>query len=167
MITRGVQSIAMGNPASDGGVGTDLTPLGKTDASATNGFTQDDPTETPYESLENDDPEEVDVVAGPRNLRFTVLDPIPENMKRVLGGTTTGTAPNQTWNAPLSIPSIEQTVVVVVRKGLSLTIPRGQVSAKINHDFAKNGGKLAVDIVVRILAPKKEGLAPFFYGPSA
>jgi hypothetical protein len=157
----------MGPVASDGGPGTALTTLGKTDASATNGFTQDDPTETNYESLEDDDPVDVETTPGAKNLRFTILDPIPENMVRVLGGTTSGTAPDLTWEAPDSMPDIEQTVSVVVKKGLSLTVPRGKVTAKVNHDFSKNGGKLAVDVVVRVLTPRKAGVKPFSYGPTA
>jgi hypothetical protein len=166
-ITRGVLSIAMGAVAVDGGPGTALTTLGKTDASATNSFTQDDPTETNYESLEDDDPVDVETTPGARNLNFTILDPTPANMVRVLGGTLSGSAPNQTWNAPANIPSIEQTVVITPRKGLALTIVRGKVTAKINHDLSKNGGKLAIDVSVRVLVPTKEGVSPAMYGPAA
>lgn len=166
-ITRGVLSIAFGPIASDGGPGTDLTPFGKTDASATNSFTEDDPTETNYESLEDDDPIDVEVTRGARNLNITVLDITPANMVRALGGTLTGTAPNQTWNAPANMPSIELTAVVTTKQGMSLTIPRGKVTARINHDLSKNGGKLAVDVTVRVLVPTKAGVAPAMYGPAA
>jgi hypothetical protein len=168
-MTKGVVSIAMGAIAGDGGAGTSLTTLGYTDASATNTFTQEDHTVTDYMALEVDDPVDQDIVQGPKNLNFTLLDPIPENMVRVLGGTVTGAgtgADPKVWNAPATMPDIEQTVKITSKKGMNLTIPRGKVTAKINHDLSKNGGKLTVEIRVRVLQPTKSGVAPCSYGPT-
>jgi hypothetical protein len=168
-MTKGVVSIAMGALASDGGPGTVLTTLGNTDASATNNFTQEDPTITDHMALESDDPIDQDIVAGAKNFQFTLLDPNPDSMVRVLGGTVSGAgtaADPKKWEAPISMPDIEQTVKLTVKKGLNLTINRGKVTAKINHDLAKSGGKLSVDIRVRVLTPTKVGVPPCTYGPT-
>lgn len=168
-MTRGVTAISMGNLASDGGPGTSLTTLGNTDASATNNFVFEDPTITDYMALESDDPIDQEVTAGAKTLSITLLDPIPDAMVRVLGGTVTGAgtgADPKVWNAPLYMPDIEQTVKVTSKKGMNLTINRGKVTATVNHDFAKNGGKLVVNIKVRVLTPTKAGVLPCSYGPT-
>lgn len=168
-MTRGVTAIAMGNLAGDGGPGTSLTTLGYTDASATNNFVFEDPTITDHMSLESDDPIDQEVTAGAKTLSFTLLDPIPDAMVRVLGGTVTGAgtgADPKVWNAPAFMPDIEQTVKVTVKKGMNLTINRGKVTATVNHDFARNGGKLVVNIKVRVLTPTKAGVLPCSYGPT-
>lgn len=166
-ITTGVQAIAMGPIAVDGGMGTSLTTLGYTDADATNNFTQDDPTIQDFTALEVNDPIFRKKIDGAKNLRFTILDPDPDAMVRVLGGSVSGSAPNKTWSAPLVDAAIEQSVEITPDVGLTLSIVRGYVTAKINHDFSKTTGKLAVDVIVSILTPKKAGVAPFNYGPSA
>ena len=166
-MTVGVQEIAMGPIASDGGPGLALTKLGWTDADSTNSFTEEDATTTDYTALETDDPIYQKSIAGKRTLNFTILDPDPTNMVRVLGGTTSGTAPNLSWNAPVGSINIEQTVQITPEIGLALIIPRGKVTAKINHDLSKTGGKLAVDVSVVALAPTKTGVSSAIYGPPA
>jgi len=165
-LTLGVSAIEMGPIASDGGPGTALTPLGLTDADSTNSFTQEDATTTDYNALESDTPVYQKSIAGKSTLIFTLLDPDPDSMVRVMGGTATGTAPNKSWNMPRGAVNIEQTVLLKSEIGMWLTIPRGKVTAKINHDLSKTGGKLAIDISVVVLIPTKAGVAPAIYGPA-
>lgn len=167
IMTLGVVSIAMGAPAVDGDMGTVLTTLGNTDADSTNSFTQDDPTIVDYTALEKNEPIFRRKIPGASNFRFTLLDPEPAAMARVLGGTVTGTAPNQSWEAPLGDIAIEQSLVLTTEVGMSLSIVRGYVTAKINHDLSKTSGALKVDITVGVLTPKKAGVKPFKYGPAA
>lgn len=165
-ITTGTVAINIGDVAVDGGPGTALDTIGFTDADATNEYTEEESTFTDWPVLESDTPIYTTEVPGAKTLNFTVIDPDVVALQKVLGGELTGTAPNQTWNEPLKRVSKEQTVELVPEIGLTMVIPRGRVSGRINRDLSKTTGKLALIVSVRVMQPTKTGVGPLQMVPT-
>jgi hypothetical protein len=77
----------------------------------------------------------------------------------LFGGAATGTSPAKTWNMPATTPTIEQTVKITPADGMTLIIPRGQVTAKLNGQFSRQN-LFVIDVTVTALAPTKSGVGP-------
>jgi len=147
----GVQSIKMGNVGSTGGMGTSLTDIGKIVKDSCD-LVMDDPQINDIMSEQSDDPEEVIIVKGVTSLKFSVMDMTPTVLQKLLGGTVSGTAPNDSWNAPDTAPDIEQSIEITTKTGAKIQIARAKVVGKINYQFRRND-VLKVDVTCRILQP--------------
>jgi hypothetical protein len=154
----GLIHIKLGAIAGDGGMGTSLSILGVT-LQDTAELIQEDPEITEIFSEENDDPEESIETAGPKKLKWSIMNFDPDQMVRVLGGTSTGVAPNKIWSAPRTKDPIELSCEVLSKYYVRTQIPRLKITAKLNMQFRKKGVTL-VDIVGTILTPTKAGVAP-------
>jgi hypothetical protein len=154
----GLTYIKVGEIAQDGGMGTSLSALGVT-YQDTAELVQDDPEITNIYSEENDEPEEVIETQGPKKLKWSIMNYDPDQLIRVLGGTSTGNSPNKVWSAPISKTPIELSIEILTKKGVLLQIPRAKITAKINFQFRKKGVAL-VDIEATILTPTKTNTAP-------
>lgn len=163
-ITRGLGRIEMGDVAGDGGPGTDLEPLGKTDRDSPITMVEGDPTIDRLHSHEDDDPLDTEVTGGEKPFLFTIVDPDLETFARIFGGTVTGTGLGATWGFPSNKSIKNQTVKVYPKKGLIRTIVNGAVYGKINDDMSK-AGKLAIDVVVEPMKPTKANTPSIIYGP--
>lgn len=159
----GLAKIEMGDVGVTGSMGTVLTVLGKT-LDQTVDFVQDDPTITDINSTEDDTPEETFSVPGKTNLKFSIMDCTSTTLAKVMGGTVTGTAPNDAWNAPVSSPSIEQSVKITTKTGLTIEIARGKVTGKINYQFRKNA-VLQIDVTIQVLVPTDGTTMPIVVTP--
>lgn len=156
--TLGIASIQVGAIAGDGGPGTTLAALGKTYQDSCR-LTQEDPTTTEFFSEEDEDAVFTKTKKGKTTLTFQIMDADTDTLVKVFGGTATGTSPNKTWNAPNTTPTIEQTVKVTPQNGMTLVIPRGSITAKLNGEFSRQGLFL-IDVVVTVLTPTKAGVGP-------
>jgi hypothetical protein len=86
-------------------MGTTLAALGVT-YKDTAEITQDDPVITEHNSEENDEPEETIATKGKTTVKWSIIDATPATLVKVLGGTVTGTAPDEVWNAPATATDI-------------------------------------------------------------
>jgi hypothetical protein len=157
--TIGLTSIKVGAIAGDGGMGTTLAALGVT-YQDTAVLEQGEPEKTEFYSEESDDPIEVEVKAGITTVKWSITDFTPTILASILGGTATGTAPNDKWEAPDAAASIEKSVEILTKKGMYIRIPRAKIVAKININLSKKNIGL-VDIVATVLKPTKAATASF------
>ena len=164
-LTRGLTKIELSDIAEDGGVGTDFEQLGLTDADSTANFGQADATETLFMAAESDQPVDKDVTPGAITLTYSLLDPDPDKMVVLFGGSATGTGSAKVWSAPLQVQTIEKSVKITPKKGMVITVVRGQLSAKVNFDLQKTG-KMVIDVSIAVLLPNKAATAPWTLGPT-
>jgi hypothetical protein len=153
----GLTYIKLGDIAEDGGMGTSLTALGVTYRDSAD-FIQDDPEINNIFSEENDDPEETIETEGVKRVKWSIMNYDPDTLIRVLGGTSTGVAPNKIWSAPAAKDPIELSIEILTKKNIKIQIPRAHIAAKINWAFRRNGVAL-VDIIATVLTPTKSGTA--------
>jgi|WetSurMetagenome_2_1015567.scaffolds.fasta_scaffold00003_155 hypothetical protein len=160
--TLGLTSIEIGDVAVDGGMGTVLAVLGKTykDTAELMGA---DPEIFEHRSEESDDPEETVETKGKITLKWSIMDSDADTLVKVLGGTSTGTAPNKIWSAPATAPNVEKSVKITPKSGKIINIVRTKIVAKPNYKLAKNGIFL-VDIIATILTPTKAATASWSVG---
>lgn len=60
------------------------------------------------------------------------------------------------WNAPDSIPQIEQSVRIQMKQGGTVLIPRAKISAKLTMSYSR-GALSQIDITASVLQPTKVG----------
>lgn len=162
----GLEYIKVGAVAGDGGMGTVLAALGVTYQDSAE-LSQADPELTEIFAEENIEPEEVIETPGIKTLKWSIMDYAPATLVKVLGGTVTGVAPNEMWNAPTTNVNIEQSVEFKEKKnGMIVQIPRAKIIAKLNYKISKKGVAL-VEITAKILTPSKAGVAPIIIGVPA
>jgi len=158
----GVTSILMGNIAADGGMGTSLAALGVTYRDSAE-LLSEEVKSTEHYSEENDDPEEVVLEKGFTTVKWSIIDATPDTLIKVLGGTKTGTAPNEIWNAPSLAPDIEQSVQINSKNGFSVDIVRAKITANIDYKISRTG-IFKVNITAKVLTPTKANTAPYTIG---
>lgn len=158
----GVSSIKIGDIAADGGPGTSLAALGGTYKDSAS-FEEDDGTDVEHEIEEADDPVELLPGATKKIITWGIINMDPSQIVKVLGGTVSGAAPNEKWNAPATKPAIYQTVEITDKNGETVTYPRCFIKAKRTWKITKTG-ILQVVIKARVMTPTKEGTAPEIQG---
>jgi hypothetical protein len=154
--TLGLAKIEIGNIAEDGGMGTTLAAWGQT-LQGTCNITQDDPETNEFFAEELDDPVVSISKRGKTTLAFSIMNPDLAALANTLGGTVTGEAPNQKWNAPNGIPTIEKSVKVTPQQGHIWEFPRMKISAKINGSFSREN-LFVIEVTGTALTPTKAGL---------
>ncbi|MDP2234966.1 MAG: hypothetical protein Q8J88_00910 [Bacteroidales bacterium] len=157
----GLKSLKMGAVAVDGGMGTSLTDLGGTlEGSAT--LTMEDGEKGEITIEEADLPVHTWNTQGEMKIVFDIFDMSPANIARVFGGTVTGTGATETFNGPVTTPTIEQSLEIITKNNIKWSFPRVKVNAKLNINFTKKDVfKATVTCVV--LQPTKAETAPFSY----
>lgn len=159
--TIGLAKIETGNIAADGGMGTSLEQLGYT-YQDTCTMTQDDPETNDFYAEEVDDPVKSFSKAGKIVLSYQLMNPSPEAMVTLMGGTASKSNPsladNDTWNAPDAQPQIEKSVRITPAIGYIIEIPRAKITAKIDAQFQKSG-MFVIQVTATVLTPEKEGVS--------
>jgi hypothetical protein len=159
LITTGLAKIEIGDVLTDGSMGTSLTQYGYTDKDSCE-FTTDDPTETVFEAEEADDPIHISYKGGKKQVKFNIADPDEAAMALFMGGTAVSTPGAETYEAPSTFTVVEKSIKITPVEGIILSIPRGNIVAKLTGKFAKSD-KLKLECTATILTPTKDGLAPF------
>lgn len=154
--TLGLSSIEMGDMAPDGDMGTTLEVVGQTLTDSCS-MTQEDPAVTEFTCEELDDPVISIERAGKTTFNFSVMNPDPTVLQKLLGGEVTGTGNSAVWGAPDVIPVIEKSVKITPKQGLQFSIPRMKISAKINGQFSRSN-IFVIEVIGTVLAPTKAGV---------
>lgn len=159
--TIGLSKIEIGDIALDGDMGSNLEQLGYT-YKDTCTMTQEDPEENDFYAEEEDDPVKSISKAGKISFNFSLMNPSPEAMVSLMGGTASkssqGLTDNDTWNAPNTSVQIEKSVKITPVTGYTISVPRMKIVAKINAEFKKSGIFL-VEVAGTVLAPEKNGVS--------
>jgi hypothetical protein len=154
--TLGLSKIEMGDVASDGGMGSSLSVIGYT-YQGTCTMTSEDAETNDFYAEELDDPVLSISRTGKTTFKFSVMNPDVNILKQFLGGTVSGSGDAAKWNAPDTMPVIEQSVRITPQQGLIFEIPRLKITAKINGPFSKTEMFL-LEISGTVLVPEKTGV---------
>ena len=149
--TLGLSKIEIGDIAEGGGMGTTLEQLGYTLQDSCS-MTQEDPQTTEFLAEEVDDPVISIDRAGKTTFNFSVMNPDPTVLQKLLGGEVTGTGDAAVWNAPNTMPVIEKSVKITPKQGLVFSIPRMKLVAKINGQFSRSN-VFVIEVVGTVLVP--------------
>ena len=159
VFTLGLSKIEVGDIAQDGGMGQTLASLGYT-YQDTAQLVTNDPTTTDFYAEEVDDPVVSIARAGLININWSLMNPSPDDMVTLFGGTASKSVQtltdNDVWEAPDTLPTIEKSVKVTPLQGLAFSVPRMRLQAKLNGNFSKSA-MLLVEITGTVLAPTKSG----------
>lgn len=159
---NGVASISLGAIAADGTPATIFTAIGNTVVD-TAVFKQAPDSNTDYYIEEVQSPVFTAVKKGAITFSFSCYDVELSNLVKFFGGTLTGTAPNQIWNAPDAIVPQNLTVQIVAVTGQALTINNAYVSAILDFNFGRT--KIGqISFVCTVLQPIKAGVPRFSIG---
>lgn len=151
--TIGLDSVLIGPIAGDGGMGTTLTELGSIVA-GTPVLTIPAPTTSEIPVEESDEPEFVTVTAGAKTIAFSSYNVDPSVLVDLFGGAVTGTAPNQIWSAPDTIPVVERSVRMLSRTGYNADMPRVQLTPDLSLNFQRDTPG-QINITGTVLKPTK------------
>lgn len=155
----GLKAITMGDPAADGGMGTALTEVFGATVKGTATLTSTEPTSEEVEIEETDELyDEIQTKAGSWSLKASTYNISAETMRKLFGGTVAGTAPNQTWSAPVGGVSVavHQSVSAETRGGAKFNFVKMKLTATANISFDK--AKLGqIDWTGKVLTPDKAG----------
>ena len=151
----GVSSIMIGDIAVDGGVSTTFAGLG-TIYKDTASIEQETGEEFVHEAEELDDPIEIVPTKGRTKISWGITDFTAATLVKVLGGTVSGTAPADIWQAPDTAQTIEKSVKVTSKNGTTFTYPRVSIKARVSYPLAKSGiAKVLIEGTV--MQPTKSG----------
>ncbi len=151
----GIASIMIGDIAGDGGVATTFASLGNI-YKDTATIEQETGEDIVHEAEELDDPIEVIPTKGKTKISWGIVDFTAATLVKVLGGTVSGTAPADIWQAPDSASTIEKSVKVTSKNGVTFTYPRVSLKARVSYKLAKSG-IAQVLIEGTVLQPTKPG----------
>jgi hypothetical protein len=160
VITLGLSKIEVGTIANDGDIASTFEQLGYTYQDSCT-MTQDDPEVNEFYAEEEDDPVAAISKGGKINFAFSLMNPSPEALVSLMGGTASKSVQtlddNDTWEAPNSITQVEKSVRITPVQGYRIDVPRMKLNAKINAEFKKSGIFL-VDVSGTVLVPTKSGV---------
>ena len=160
VITLGLSKIEVGTIANDGDIASTFEQLGYTYQDSCT-MTQDDPETNEFYAEEEDDPVAAISKGGKINFAFQLMNPSPEALVALMGGTASKSVntldDNDTWEAPNSIAQVEKSVRITPIQGYRIDVPRMKLTAKINAEFKKSGLFL-IDVAGTVLVPTKTGV---------
>ena len=135
---------------------TDYTAFGLT-YEDTAKMSQGDAEVQEFYAEEEDDPIDTIEKAGKITFKFSIMNPSVELLERLYGGEVV----EDIFGYPDLVSTIEESVIIVPRKGLQFQVPRMKLTAKINGKFSKKG-LLLIDVVGTIRKPKTSGLKKMY-----
>jgi hypothetical protein len=157
----GVRSIKLGDIPTDGaeagGMATVLAAWGNTYKDSA---TYDPAEDTVFDIMveEFDEPDDDITTRGKAVLTFDLIDYDPQVLKKAFGGTVS--ADGLSWEEPLEVEKIEQSVLAEQTTGLLLGWPRMRIRAKVIPAL-KKGDVGRVRLMCEKRRPAKAGLAAF------
>lgn len=120
-------------------------------------MSQDDPETTEFYAEEEDDPVEITEKQGKITFAFSIMNPDLDTLKRFFGGEVA----SDIYAYPDTVATVEQSVIILPRKGLKFQVPRMKLNAKINGEFSKKG-LLLLEVKGTVLKPKTAGLKKMY-----
>jgi len=160
LVTLGLSKILgkVGEPTAGNFDEKDYTAFGLT-YEDTCTMSQDDPETTEFYAEEEDDPVEIMEKQGKITFAFSIMNPELETLKRLFGGEIA----SDVYAYPDAVSTVEESVIILPRKGLKFQVPRMKLTAKINGEFSKKG-LLLVEVAGTVMKPKTSGLKKMYVG---
>lgn len=87
------------------------------------------------------------------------MNPDLTTLKRLFGGEVA----TDIWSYPDTVSTVEESVIILPKKGLKFQIPRMKLTAKINGEFSKKG-LLLIEVTGTVMKPKTSGLRKMAVG---
>lgn len=160
VVTLGLSKILgkEGEPTKADFTETGYTPYGLT-YQDTAKMSQEDGEETEFYAEEEDDPIETIVKAGKTTFTFSVMNPDLNTLKRLFGGEIA----TNIWAYPDVAATIEESLIILPRKGLKFQVPRAKIKAKFNGEFSKKG-LLLLEVTATVMKPNTSSLKKLYVG---
>lgn len=160
VVTLGLSKILgkEGEPTTANFTETDYTPYGLT-YQDTAKMSQEDGEETEFYAEEEDDPIETIEKAGKTTFTFSVMNPDLTTLKRLFGGEIA----TNIWAYPDVAATVEESLIILPRKGLKFQVPRAKIKAKFNGEFSKKG-LLLLEVTATVMKPNTSGLKKLYVG---
>lgn len=118
---------------------------------------EEDGEETEFYAEEEDDPIEVITKAGKITFNFSIMNPTLEVLKRLFGGEIAA----DVWAYPDAKAEVEESLLIIPRKGLKFQVPRAKIKAKFNGEFSKKG-LLLLEVTATVMKPTTSGLKKLY-----
>ncbi len=150
-VNIGVAHIKIGAIHTDGGMGQVLAKLGDT-SEGTCKLNFADGEETKFFVEEHDNPIHIENTQGEITIEFEVPEYDLNTVVKVFGGSVSGT----TYKAPIAPVTIEQSLELKFRKGVTFKFPRVSITGKFSSEVGKKN-ILALQVKATVLNPTKEG----------
>lgn len=122
-------------------------------------MSQEDGEETEFYAEEEDDPIETIEKAGKTTFNFSIMNPDLTTLKRLFGGEVA----SNIWAYPDITASVEESLIILPRKGLKFQVPRAKIKAKFNGEFSKKG-LLLLEVTATVMKPATAGLKKLYVG---
>ena len=157
VFTLGLSSIKTAPVPASGAMAADadLAQLGYTNQNSAT-LTMETPEKSEFFAEEVDDPVLISQKAGAITLEFDLMNPAPETLVTLMGGTASKSdvslTDNDTWSAPDTVPNIELSIRVTPKQGFAFDIPRASIAATINGNFTTSELTL-VHVVATAMTP--------------
>ena len=158
--TMGISEIKIGDIANDGGMGTTLAALGLTEEDSCE-ITFGEITEEDVNVEEMDDPFEILRTAGKTTFAFNIVNPDVSGMQLTMGGTGTPVEGGaDTYEAPITLPTVEKSLQITPKKGFKFEAPRVSINATLTGGYGRKK-KLMLRVSGTVLAPTKANTGKF------
>ena len=157
VFTLGLSKIETADIPNDGSMASDndLSQLGLTNQNSAT-LNMEVPEETEFMAEEKDDPVLISKKAGAVTVEFDLMNPSPEDMVTLMGGTASKSSEslteNDQWEPPTEVPTIERAVKVTPKQGFGIAIPRANITATFGGTYTKTELML-VHVVAKVMAP--------------
>ena len=160
LVTLGLSKILgkVGEPTALNFTETDYTAFGLT-YEDTCKMSQEDPEVTEFYAEEEDDPVETVEKQGKITFSFSIMNPDLPVLKRLLGGEIA----SDVWSYPDAVNTVEESIIILPKKGLKFQVPRMKLVAKINGEFSKKG-LLLIEVTGTVMKPTTSGLKKMAVG---
>ena len=158
LVTLGLSKILgkVGEPNAGDFTETGYTAFGLTYEDTCN-MSQEDPETTEFYAEEEDDPVEIAEKAGKTLFNFSIMNPDLTTLTRLFGGTVA----SNIYAYPDTVATVEESVIIVPRKGLKFQVPRMKLVSKINGEFSKKG-LLLIEVQGTVMKPATAGLKKMY-----
>ena len=120
-------------------------------------MSQEDPETTEFYAEEEDDPIEISEKQGKITFSFSIMNPELTTLSRLFGGTVS----SDIYAHPDTIGNVEESLIIVPKKGLKFQIPRAKLVSKINGEFSKKGIFL-IEVTATVLKPATTGFKKLY-----
>jgi hypothetical protein len=80
-------------------------------------------------------------------------------LKRLFGGEIA----SDVWSYPDAVNTVEESIIILPKKGLKFQVPRMKLVAKINGEFSKKG-LLLIEVTGTVMKPTTSGLKKMAVG---
>lgn len=97
--------------------------------------------------------------AGKITFSFSIMNPELPVLKRLFGGEIA----SDVWSYPEAVNTVEESIIILPKKGLKFQVPRMKLVAKINGEFSKKG-LLLIEVTGTVMKPTTSGLKKMAVG---